>query len=174
MMDACISLTGNLTADPELRYVGKGTPVCTFTVAVNHREKNRDTGAWEDGEASFYRVTCWRDLAENTAESLQKGQQVIVTGTLRLRRWETDDGRQGTTAEVTADTVGASLQWNIARIDSGASKPSRLGNHAGHESRGRQNRNGGRSRGFQQAPQGGSAADPWSQPGQQQDQLPPF
>lgn len=174
MMDAYVTLSGNATGDPDLRYVGQGTPVCSFTVAVNHREKNRDTGVWEDGEASFYRVSCWRDLAENAAESIQKGTPVTVTGSLRLRRWETSDGRSGTSGEVTADSVGVSLQWNVARIDSGGPKPSHPGNPTGQGARGSQNRNGGRSRGFQQAPQGGSAADPWSQPQAQQDQLSPF
>lgn len=105
-----ITIVGNVTRDPELRYIPSGTQVATFGVAVGSRRKTA-SGDWEDGPTSFFDVTCWRDLAANVAESITKGDRVVVTGRLEVRDWEAEGGKKGRSAEVTADDVGASMRW---------------------------------------------------------------
>lgn len=106
-----VTIVGNLTRDPELRYLTSGTAVCSFGVAVNRRyQKN---GEWEE-QTSFFDVTAWRHLADNVTESLVKGDRVIVTGRLEQRTWETDEGDKRSKVEITADNIGASLQFATA------------------------------------------------------------
>lgn len=114
-MSSTVSIAGNLTRDPELRFTPNGAPVVTFGVAVNRRWQNRDSQQWEES-VSFFNVTCWRDLAENVAETLQKGSRVIVTGRLDQRSWTTQDGEKRSVVEVVADEVGPSLRWATAAI----------------------------------------------------------
>ena len=94
-----------------------GMQVAGFGVAINQRRRNNDTGQWEDGETSYFDVTCFRELAENVAESISKGTRVIVSGTLRQRSWETPDGDKRSKVEIIADEVGPSLRWATASIE---------------------------------------------------------
>jgi single-strand DNA-binding protein len=87
-----ITVVGNLTDNPELRFTPSGVPMARFTVAVKPRVFDKASGQWRDGDPSFYNCTAWRQLAENTTESLSKGVRVIVTGTIAQQRWETDQG----------------------------------------------------------------------------------
>ena len=114
-MSSNVTIVGNLTRDPELRFTPAGAPVTTFGVAVNRRWQNRDSQQWEES-TSFFNVTCWRDLAQNVAESLEKGSRVLVTGRLEQRSWETKDGEKRSVVEVVADEVGPSLRWATAKV----------------------------------------------------------
>jgi single-strand DNA-binding protein len=110
-----IMISGNLTADPELRYTASGLPCATFTVAHNPRVKGAD-GEWHDGEPSFFRVTAWRDEAENIAESLRRGDPVIVTGRVRTNIWEDKHGQARRDLVVTADAVAVPLARHRVRL----------------------------------------------------------
>lgn len=110
-----VTLVGNLTDDPELRYTPNGTPVATFTVAINRRTRD-ENGQWKDGETSFLRCNVWRQQAENAAESLSKGSRAIVVGRLRQRSWETPEGQKRTVIEVEVESVGPSLEWAKAEV----------------------------------------------------------
>ena len=114
--DTTVTITGNLTADPELRYTGAGTAVAAFTVAASRRVYDQGSGQWKDGDTLFLRCSAWRDLADHAAETLTKGMRVIVTGRLRQRQYETPDGDKRTVYEVEADDVGPSLKWATATI----------------------------------------------------------
>jgi single-strand DNA-binding protein len=115
-MDNHVTLVGNMTDDPELKYTAQGIAVVNFRIAVNRRVRDPQTNEWKDGDASFFRINCWRDLAEHCAESLRKGSRVIVTGTLKMREWETQDGDRRTAIEVEASEVGPSLRWATAEV----------------------------------------------------------
>lgn len=114
--ESVISVVGNLTGDPELKYVGEGMPVANFTVAQTPRNFNKQTNEWEDGETMFVRCSVWRDYAENVAESLTKGSRVIVTGKLTVRSYQRTDGSQGTSIELQVDEVGPSLRYATASV----------------------------------------------------------
>lgn len=116
MSDSTVTIAGNLTQDPELRYTPNGAAVVKLNVAVNRRYKD-ESGQWQDGEASFFKVNAWRGLAENCAESLQKGARVIVTGRLQQRSWETSEGDKRYAIEIEADEVGPSLRWATAQVE---------------------------------------------------------
>lgn len=109
MSTVTVTIVGNLTDDPSLRFTKNGVPVANFTVASTPREK-RD-GQWVDGETVFLRCTAWKRLAENVAESVSKGQQVIVTGQLQARSFETRDGEKRTNLEVDVADVGVGLAF---------------------------------------------------------------
>lgn len=115
MNEPIITLAGNLTADPELRYVASGIPVTTFTVASTPKTQNHATQQWEDGEPMFVRCTVWREYAENVAESLNKGMRVIVTGRLTTRHYE-HNGQQRTSLEMQVDEIGPSLRYATAQV----------------------------------------------------------
>jgi single-strand DNA-binding protein len=110
------TVTGNLTADPELRYTQTGRPVASFTIANTPRYPDRTSGEWQDGETWFVRCSAWADLAENVAASLSKGAAVVATGRLRARTWEADDGSKRATVEMTAEDVGPSLRRAVAKV----------------------------------------------------------
>ena len=110
-----ITLVGNMTRDPEIRYTRDGQANATFALAVNRRWQNRQTQAWEE-QTSFFDVVCWRDLAENVALSLTKGVRVIVSGRLEQRSWETDGGERRSKVELVADDVGARLRFATAEV----------------------------------------------------------
>ena len=110
-----ITIIGNLTGDPELRYVSSGTPVASFTVASTPSTLNRQTNPWEDGDAMFVRCSVWREYAENVAESLSKGMRVIVTGRMTVRSYEYN-GQQRTSIEMQVDEVGPSLRYARAQV----------------------------------------------------------
>jgi len=106
-----ISVAGNLTGDPELRFTQGGLPVANFTVAVNKRIKD-ETGQYVDGQASFYDVAAWRQLAEDVATSLHKGERVVVIGTIEQKMWETTAGEKRSKHEISATDIGRSVLWS--------------------------------------------------------------
>ena len=110
-----VTLVGNLTDDPELRYTPQGAAVANFRIAVNHRFKDQ-AGNWQDGETSYFRINCWRQLAENIAESLTRGTRVVITGRLKMRQWETQEGEKRSVVEVVADEVGPSIRWATVEV----------------------------------------------------------
>jgi single-strand DNA-binding protein len=115
MPDNNVTLIGNVTRDPELRFTPSGLAVATFGLAVNRRWQNRQNQEWEES-TSFFDVVCWAQLAENAGESLQKGTRVIVTGRLEQRSWETEQGERRSKVEVIADEVGPSIRWATASV----------------------------------------------------------
>src|SRR4051812_32585656 len=149
MPDNTVTLVGNVTDDPELRFTPSGRPVANFTVAVNRRFKNND-GQWEDRLDGFFRCNVWGDMAENTAETLQKGTRILVTGRLQQRSWEDGDGNRRSAIEVQVDEVGPSLKWSTATVQK--SQRSRGGSGGGG--------------------QGGGGSE-WSPPAQSQPQSAP-
>jgi single-strand DNA-binding protein len=110
-----VTLVGNITRDPELRYTPTGAATCQFGLAVNRRWQNRQTSEWEEA-TSFFNVVAWREMAENAGESLTKGARVIVSGRLEQRSWETPDGEKRSVVEVVADEIGPSLRWATAQV----------------------------------------------------------
>ena len=110
-----ITLVGNFTRDPELRFTPSGQAKASLGIAVNRRWQNRQTQEWEEA-TSFFNVVCWREMAENTSESLQKGARVIVTGRLEQRSYETPEGEKRSVVEVVADEIGPSLRWATAQV----------------------------------------------------------
>jgi single-strand DNA-binding protein len=151
--DTIITVIGNLTADPELRFTPSGAAVANFTVASTPRIFDRQTNEWKDGEALFLRCNIWREAAENVAESLTRGSRVIVQGRLKQRSFETREGEKRTVVELEVDEIGPSLKYATAKVN----KASRSGGGGGGFGSG-----GGGSRNA--APAGGSDAkqdDPW-------------
>ncbi|GIU85943.1 MAG: hypothetical protein KatS3mg009_0458 [Acidimicrobiia bacterium] len=110
-----VTIVGNLTRDPEMRYTASGQPTVSFGVAVNRSWRNQQTNEWEE-RTSFFNVVCWRQLAENVGASLKKGMRVIVTGRLEQRSWETEQGEKRSVVEVVADEVGPSLVFATAEV----------------------------------------------------------
>ncbi len=110
------TITGNLTADPELRFTATGRPVASFTIANTPRLPDRATGEWKDGETWFVRCSAWGDLGENIAASLTRGTAVVATGRLAYRGWETPDGDKRGAVEMTVDDIGPSLRRNVAKV----------------------------------------------------------
>jgi single-strand DNA-binding protein len=111
-----VTIVGNLTDDPELRYTPNGAAVAKFRVAVNRRYKDQ-SGEWKDGDTSYFTVNAWRTLAENVAETLTRSANVIVVGRLQQRSWETQDGEKRTVIEIEADEIGPSLRWATAKVE---------------------------------------------------------
>jgi single-strand DNA-binding protein len=109
------TIIGNLVDDPELRFTNTGIPVANLRVAVTQRIQQN--GEWRDGDTSFLKVNVWRGQAEHLADSLAKGDRVMVTGRLRQRSWETPDGDKRSVTEIEADEVGASLKWATAKVE---------------------------------------------------------
>jgi single-strand DNA-binding protein len=110
-------IVGNLVDDPELRYTPSGAAVAKMRVAVTPRFRDQATGEWKDAESSFFSVNAWRTLAENAAESLTRGSNVIIVGRLKQRSWETQDGEKRTVVEIEADEIGPSLRWATAKVE---------------------------------------------------------
>jgi single-strand DNA-binding protein len=128
MADTHVTLIGNLTDDPELKFTPNGAAVASFRLAVTPRVKDGD--GWRDGDTSFFRVNAWRDLAENLHDSLPKGTRVVVVGQLKARSWETPEGDKRSVVEVTADDVAPSLRWataSVERTSRTGGKPKRSG-----------------------------------------------
>lgn len=173
--ETVITVIGNLTADPELRFTPAGAAVANFTVASTPRTFDRNTGEWRDGEALFLRCNIWRDAAENVAESLTKGARVVVNGRLRQRSFETREGEKRTVVELEVDEIGPSLRYATAKV----SKTSRGGGGGGFGSGGGNYNadNGGGGRSGQQAgddPWGSAPAAGSSGGGGRMDDEPPF
>ncbi len=144
--ETVITVIGNLTGDPELRFTPSGAAVASFTVASTPRTLDKATNEWKDGEALFLRCSIWRQAAENVAESLQKGMRVMVQGRLKQRSYETKEGEKRTVIELDVEEVGPSLKYATAKVN--------------RTTRGGGNGGGG---GFGGAPSGGGPADdPWA------------
>ncbi len=174
--DTVITVIGNLTADPELRWTQSGAAVADFTVASTPRTYDRNAGEWRDGDTLFMRCSVWRDTAENVAESLRKGMRVIVQGRLTQRSYDTQQGERRTVVELQVDEVGPSLRRARAQVTRTA--PSGGGGYQS-DNRGQQQGGyqqaapqgggygGGQQGGYGQgganygAPTGGSPEDPW-------------
>jgi single-strand DNA-binding protein len=122
-----ITVIGNLTADPELRFTPSGAAVANFTVASTPRTFDRQSNEWKDGEALFLNCSVWRQAAENAAESLQRGMRVIVSGRLKARSYETREGEKRTVFEIDVDEVGPSLKYATAKV----TKTTRSGGQGG-------------------------------------------
>ena len=115
--DTVITVVGNLTADPELRFTPSGAAVASFTIASTPRTFDRNSNEWKDGEALFLRCSIWRQAAENVAESLTRGSRVIVSGRLKQRSYETREGEKRTVVELEVDEVGPSLRYATAKVN---------------------------------------------------------
>ncbi|MGN6129162.1 MAG: single-stranded DNA-binding protein [Nocardioidaceae bacterium] len=193
-----ITVIGNLTADPELRFTPSGAAVANFTVASTPRTFDRQSNEWKDGEALFLNCSVWRQAAENAAESLQRGMRVIVSGRLKARSYETREGEKRTVFEIDVDEVGPSLRYATAKV----TKTSRSGGSGGGQgggswggddpwsSGGSGGQAGGQQGGQQGGYQGGGqqqggswggqqgggqpANDPWATPGVGTSDEPPF
>lgn len=157
--DTVITVVGNLTADPELRFTPSGAAVANFTVASTPRTFDKNTNEWKDGEALFLRCSVWRQAAENVAESLQRGTAVIVQGRLKQRSYETKEGEKRTVYELDVEEIGPSLRWATAKV----TKASRGGGGGGGGGFG----GGGNSGGSFGGSSGGSSGsagsdDPWA------------
>jgi single-strand DNA-binding protein len=177
--ETTITLVGNLTADPELRFTPSGAAVANFTVASTPRMFDRNTNEWRDGDAMFLNCAVWRQAAENVAESLQKGMRVIVQGRLKSRSYETREGEKRTVFEVDVDEIGPALKYATAKVTRTTSGGG--GGGGGRSSGGNQGGGGGGGGGYGDDPwaTGGGAAgnrpqqgnDPWATP---QSEEPPF
>ena len=128
MAENSVTVVGNLTRDPELRFTAGGKGVASFGLAVNRRYQVN--GEWQE-KVSFFNVTAWGTLGENTSHSLQKGSRVIVTGRLEQREYETKDGERRNVVEVVADEIGPSLRWATAQVDRNDRRPAEDGSFSG-------------------------------------------
>jgi single-strand DNA-binding protein len=150
--DTIITVIGNLTDDPELRFTPSGAAVAKFRVASTPRVMDRQSGEWKDGEPLFLSCSVWRQAAENVAESLQRGARVIVSGRLRQRSYETREGEKRTVYELEVDEIGPSLRYATAKVQ----KMSRSGGGGGGFGSGGGGGGGGSQGG------GGNFDDPWA------------
>ena len=142
-----ITVVGNVTSDPELRFTQSGAAVANFTVASTPKKFNKQTSQFEDGETLFMKCSVWQEQAENVAESLARGQRVVVTGVLVSRSWEDKEtGQKRTVMEMKAEEVGPSLRWATAKVTKS------------------QRQSGGQSGGWGGAPQQAAQSDPWGTP----------
>ena len=168
--ETVITVIGNLTADPELRFTPSGAAVANFTIASTPRSFDKHSNEWKDGETLFLRCTAWREMAENIAESLAKGTRVIVQGRLKARSYETREGERRTTQELDVDEIGPSMRYATAQItrnQRGQGNSSQgFGGGQGYGNTGGYGAQGGQ--GYQRPPQGN---DPWNQAGGAQDAL---
>jgi single-strand DNA-binding protein len=164
--ETVITVVGNLTADPELRYTQNGLPVANFTIASTPRTFDRQANEWKDGEALFLRASVWREFAEHVAGSLTKGMRVMAQGRLRQRSYQDREGNNRTSIELEVDEIGPSLRYATAQVTRAAS-----GGGGG---------GGGQSRPQQQqvseepwsTPGSSTSADAWSTPGSFGDDTP--
>ena len=190
--ETVITLVGNLTADPELRFLPSGAAVANFTVASTPRTFDKQSGEWKDGDALFLSCSVWRQAAENVAETLHKGMRVIVQGRLRQRSYETQQGERRTVVELEVDEIGPSLRYATAAVTRTTGGGGQGGGFGGGQASGGYGAQGGGQGGY--GAQGGQAsggygspaapvqgsqggdnrqqmADPWGQP---QSDEPPF
>lgn len=168
--ETTITVIGNLTNDPELRFTPSGSAVANFTIASTPRTFDRQKNEWVDGETLFLRSSAWREMAENVAETLTKGMRVIVSGRLKSRSYETKEGEKRTAMELEVDEIGASLRYATAKVTR-TQRGNGQGNGGGGNYQGNSqgNRGGGNQGGGQQGGynQGGGRQqdDPWATPG---------
>jgi single-strand DNA-binding protein len=163
--DTVITIIGNLTSDPELRWTPSGAAVANFTIASTPRTLDRQTQEWKDGEPLFLRCSVWRQAAENVAESLTRGSRVMAQGRLRQRSFETKEGENRTVVELEVDEIGPSLRYATATV----TRVTRSGDGPGGATGGR----GGADDGLVRTG-GGGASDPWGAPAGGSGEEPPF
>jgi single-strand DNA-binding protein len=156
--DTNITVVGNLTADPELRFTPSGAAVANFTVASTPRIYDRQSGEWKDGEALFLRCAIWREAAENVAESLTRGSRVIVQGRLKQRSFETREGEKRTVVEVEVDEIGPSLRYATAKVNKASRSGAGGGGFGGGGGQRQPAQTGGGTSG---GTSGGTGDDPW-------------
>ncbi|MCW1248637.1 single-stranded DNA-binding protein [Acaricomes phytoseiuli] len=163
--ETTLTVVGNLTNDPELRFTPSGSAVANFTVASTPRTFDRNTNEWKDGETLFLRASVWREAAENVAESLTKGMRVIVSGRLKSRSYETKEGERRTVMELEVDEIGPSLRYANAKVN--RNQRSGGGYGGGGNNSGFGNQGGGNSGWAGGGSQSGPSDDPWSAPSSQ-------
>lgn len=149
MADAYVTVVGNITSDPELRFMPNGDARASFTVAQNSRKFDRETNQWVDGDSTFFDCTVWRAYAENVADSLKKGMRVVVHGKLQVRNYETREGEKRTAVQINVEEVGPSLRYATAQV-------TKTSNNSG---------GGGGGTSWQSNNSGGDAHDPWASSG---------
>lgn len=177
--ETIITLVGNLTDDPELRFTPSGAPVANFRVASTPRTFDRQAGEWRDGDPLFMSCAVWRQAAENVAESLQRGMRVVVTGRLKQRSYETRDGQQRTVVELDVDEIGPSLRYATAKVTRTQRSGGGFGGGGGGGAAPAGGADpwaappGGGQAGGQPAGSGGQGGDPWASSGAPSDE-PPF
>jgi single-strand DNA-binding protein len=162
--ETVVTLVGNLVDDPELRFTPSGAAVANFRIASTPRTYDRQTGEWKDGESLFLSCSVWRQAAENVAESLTKGMQVIAQGRLVARSYEDREGNKRTVHELQVDEVGPSLRFATARVE----RANRQGNGGRQQSGGQQRQHNAH---VNADPWATPASDPWATPGNDE---PPF
>jgi single-strand DNA-binding protein len=171
--ETTITVIGNLTNDPELRFTPSGSAVANFTIASTPRTFDRQSNEWKDGETLFLRAGAWREMAENVAESLTKGMRVIVSGRLKSRNYETKEGEKRTVMELEVDEIGPSLRYAVAKVakanrgQGGGGQQGGGGNWGGQQGGGGFGGGGGAQQGGQQGGGGwggqpAAQADPWA------------
>ncbi|MCE4025996.1 single-stranded DNA-binding protein [Microbacterium sp. Au-Mic1] len=178
--ETVITVVGNLTADPELRYTQNGLPVANFTIASTPRTFDRQANEWKDGDALFLRASVWREFAEHVAGSLTKGMRVIASGRLRQRSYQDKEGQNRTAIELEVDEIGPSLRYATAQVTRAASNGGGNGGgfSGGNSGGGFSGGNSGGGRPQQQSSNepwstpGSSSADAWSTPGSFGDDTP--
>ena len=167
--ETVITVVGNLTNDPELRFTPSGAAVASFTVASTPRTLDKATNEWKDGDALFLRCSIWRQAAENVAESLQRGMRVVVQGRLKQRSFETKEGEKRTVVELDVDEVGPSLKYATAKVTKasrGGGGGDFGGGGGGYGGGGGGGYGGGSGGGASRSSSGSSGAsdDPWASP----------
>ncbi len=184
--ETIITVIGNLTADPELRYTQGGLAVANFTIASTPRTFDRQSNDWKDGEALFLRASVWREFAENVAGTLSKGSRVIATGRLKQRSYETKEGEKRTSIELEVDEIGPSLRYATAQVtrsagggggQGGGGRSVSQGNSQRDEPWGNQNgssggNGGGYGGGGNSSPAQSGGGDVWNTPGSYDDDTP--
>lgn len=176
--ETTITVVGNLTNDPELRFTPSGSAVANFTVASTPRTFDREANEWKDGETLFLRGSVWREAAENVADSLSKGSRVIVQGRLKARSFDTKEGERRTVFELEVDEIGPSLRYASAKVTRNQRTDSGGGSWGGGQAAqqpaaGAPSSSGQGWGGNQTPPAGSPAGDPWALPGTGQND-PPF
>lgn len=165
--ETVITVVGNLTADPELRYTQNGLAVANFTIASTPRNFDKATNDWKDGDPLFLRASVWREFAENVAGTLSKGSRVVATGRLKQRNYETKEGEKRTSFELDVDEIGPSLRYATAQVTKTTSGGSRGGQSGGQGAR------QGGDEPWAATPSSDSASgDVWNSPGNFNDETP--
>jgi len=162
--ETIITVVGNLTADPELRYTQGGLAVANFTIASTPRTFDRQANDWKDGDPLFLRASCWREFAEHVAGSLTKGSRVVATGRLKQRNYDDRDGNKRTAIELEVDEIGPSLRYATAQVTRASGGSTGGGGGRGQVS------GGAEEPWAASAPAGGD--DVWNTPGNYTDETP--
>ncbi|CAN5245616.1 single-stranded DNA-binding protein [soil metagenome] len=170
--ETVITVVGNLTSDPELRYTQNGLAVANFTIASTPRNFDRASNDWKDGEALFIRASVWREFAEHVAGSLTKGSRVIATGRLKQRSYETKEGEKRTSIELEVDEIGPSLRYATAQVTRAASSRDGGASVGGGNGGGRPAQGQAAEEPWAASAPAGGGNDVWNTPGSYSDETP--